>query len=155
MVAKLVISKKFVVNMIENTYEWNTFTKHWDISWVISNQFHLMVVVTLSFLVSIKSDFTTFNASSCLWNWASFGFSSHPAIRLCRAKCSSKGSCDNFSLSKYLTPSSCKSSLANSINEFTTKKVKYHLLKAVCKYIILIYAFCKHHVEKIVILSRS
>ena len=142
--------------MIENTYEWNTFTKHWDISWVISNRFYLMVVVTscpslyqLNLTLPHLMQVLAFEIGLAL------GFHHIQQYVFVVQSVLLKDLVIIFHLVNIWRASSCKSSLVNSINEFTTKKVKYHLLRAVCKYIILIYAFCKHHVGKIVILSRS
>ena len=74
----------------------------------------------------IRSDCIIFNATSCCWNCAKVGFSLQPALLRCLAKCSSSGSCDNFSLNKNLTPSCCKISFPNSINELTKIERKRH-----------------------------
>ena len=75
----------------------------------------------------INSDLMTLSANSWLPNWYKVGFSFAPPLLLCLAKCSSKGSCENFSLNTIFTPGSCKSNFVNSTKDFTksNKKVNF------------------------------
>ena len=68
----------------------------------------------------IRSDLIMLSATSCWPNWARVGLSLQPADLLCRAKCSSSGSWENFSLNMNGAPSLSKS-LVSSTNDVTKK----------------------------------
>ena len=80
----------------------------------------MLILVELFPRKSVRSEeFMTFKNISCFPNWYRSGFSLHPPRRLCLAKCSSKGSCVNFSDNKNFTPSSARSSLASETKDLT------------------------------------
>lgn len=63
----------------------------------------------------------TLRASSFLPNCWYVGFSLFPPRRLCLPKCSSSGSCENFSLRTKKTPSSFSSNFVSSVKDLTKK----------------------------------
>ena len=61
----------------------------------------------------------TYNAWS--WNWSNVGLSLQPPLRRCSSKCSSRGSCENFSDKMKIVSSeySLSNFFANATNDFT------------------------------------
>ena len=80
----------------------------------------LLILVELFPRKSVRSDeFMTFKNISCFLNWYRLGFLLHPPHCLCLAKCSSKGSCVNFSDNKNFTTSLARSSFASETKDLT------------------------------------
>ena len=85
-----------------------------------------LILVELFPCKSVRSDeFMTFKNILCFLNWYKSGFSLHPPRRLCLAKCSSKGSCVNFSDNKNFTPSSARSSFASETKDLTKENQEF------------------------------
>ena len=122
---QVLINKLHLLNTNSMTIVYFRFLGNWRVSLVSAVGASLNLVELFPRKSVISDEFMTFKNISCLPNWYRSGFSLHPPRRLCLAKCSSRGSCVNFSGNKNFTPSSARSSFASETKYLTKENQKF------------------------------